>query len=90
MDVGTIRKIQAMYRELREGPGTGSHERVKQVFGLTDAQEYAINVFGRDWELSAETLVEHIGKVRDGMTIGQIAVALGCPAEAALDEGVEL
>lgn len=53
MDIETIKRIQAVYREL---PKKSRHTKVKEIFGLTNAQEYAINIFGRKKQLSAEYL----------------------------------
>ena len=81
MEASKIEQIRAMYREIR------SHQEVINAFDLSAAQEYAINIFGRDKGLSAEYLSERVDTLTGKMNIGQVTVALGFPAEAALEVG---
>lgn len=81
MNVKSVEQAQAMYRNGK------NHKEVKRAFGLNNAQEYAINIFGRDKGLSAEYLSERVDSLTGQMTIGQVAVALGFPAEAAIETG---
>ncbi len=80
MDIKQIERIQAMYQEGK------NHREVREAFGINAAQEYAINIFGRDKGLSAEYLSERVDSLTGKMNIGQIAIAMGFPAEAALDK----
>ena len=57
------------------------------AFNLSFSQEYAINIFGRDKELSVEYLSERVDNLEAQMSIGQVAVALGFQSKDALDTG---
>jgi hypothetical protein len=66
MNSKKIKEIQDKYKELN------NHEKVMGIFGLTHAEEYAINIYGRDNHLTCEFLASRLDKVKAGMTSGQI------------------
>ena len=78
MDVKQIKAIQAFYLK------TQSHSATMKAFDLNAAQEYAINIFGRDKMLPAAMLADYISEVKEEMTIGEIAIVLGFSDDAAL------
>ncbi len=78
MNVDKIKRIQAMYRQ------TKRHSDIKEAFGINDAECVAINSFGLRHGLSAKFLATHMDNVKDGMTVDEIAVALGFSSEDVL------
>lgn len=70
----TERKIQEI-KDFYNGGAT--HGEVKSRFGINDAQEYAINVVGRDYGLSVGFLAEKLPDIQSDMLTDQICNVLG-------------
>lgn len=75
MDTCTI----SLVRDLRNSGKL--NKDIQQHFNINNAQYYAITIFADKMGLSVDFLAENVGRVKDGMSIGQVAEALGFRAE---------
>lgn len=78
MDTYTI----SLVRQLRNSGKL--NKDIQKQFNINDAQYYAITIFADKMGLSVDFLSENIGRVKDGMNIGQVAEALGFKDEDTL------
>lgn len=73
MNAQDIKNIRTFFNSR---PTNTAHTDTMDTFGLNAAQECAINIVGRDYDLDPQYLATFFSDIEDGMTVEQIMVAL--------------
>ncbi|MHA2065366.1 MAG: hypothetical protein ACXABY_13405 [Candidatus Thorarchaeota archaeon] len=79
MNIQKIKEIQEAYQRTKQ------HSVIQETSNLNAAQTYAISHLGLKKGVPPQVLADHMDNIKDGMSIGEIAVALGYSAQFTLD-----